>query len=413
MQLSWRMLRDLEHDFGEAFFLLDLQAFRANYREFLGAFRAIYPRSEIAYSYKTNYLPRLCREVDTLGGYAEVVSAMEYELALQVGVAPHRIIFNGPCKRACELERALLAGSIVNLDSDYEVALVETIARRWPQATLTVGLRCNFTVEDDHISRFGLDVERDLHPAVQRLKSIDNCVLAGLHCHFTTGQRSLESYTLRTRRLLELSAACFQREPPRLIDVGGGFFGKMGLGLRSQYAFPVPSYEEYADAIASEVATAYTDIDGPELILEPGTALTADAVRFVAKVITLKRLGSRALALVAGSIHNIKPTLHQKQLPVTVVRAAEDGRGKAEMPVDIVGYTCMEHDCLYRGCEDAMRPGDYVVFENVGAYTIVMKPPFIRPAPAVLTYDGGHSLTVARRAEQLDDLLTTYNFADK
>ena len=413
MRLSWQMLHDLDREHGDAFFLLDLEAFRANYREFLGAFRAIYPKSQIAYSYKTNYIPRLCREVDALGGYAEVVSAMEYELALRVGVDPQRIIFNGPCKRACELERALLAGSIVNLDSTHEVALVERIARRWPQATMTVGLRCSFSLEDNHASRFGLDVESDLRPSLQRLREIENCTLAGLHCHFTTGHRSLESYALRTRRLLELSAACFPDDQPRFIDIGGGFFGKMAADLRSQYAFPVPSYEGYADAIASEVAAAYPDADGPELILEPGTALTADAVRFVAKVINLKRVGSRALAFVAGSIHNIKPTLHQKQLPLTVVPASEDRDEQAEMPVDIVGYTCMEHDCLYRGCKEAMRPGDYVVFENVGAYTIVMQPPFIRPAPAILACEGDHSFTVTRRAEQPDDLLTTYSFAVK
>ena len=137
------------------------QAFRTNYEEFLDAFRAIYPRSQIAYSYKTNYIPRLCWEVDRLGGYAEVVSAMEYDLALRVGVDPARIIFNGPYKSEDDLERALLAGSVVNLDADYEVALVEAIARRHPRATLTVGLRCNFALEDTHSSRFGFDVEDD------------------------------------------------------------------------------------------------------------------------------------------------------------------------------------------------------------------------------------------------------------
>ena len=111
MQLSWKTLHDLERDFGEAFFLLDVQAFRTNYDEFLDAFRTIYPRSQIAYSYKTNYIPRLCWEVDRLGGYAEVVSAMEYDVALRVGVDPGRIIFNGPYKSEHDLERALLAGS--------------------------------------------------------------------------------------------------------------------------------------------------------------------------------------------------------------------------------------------------------------------------------------------------------------
>jgi diaminopimelate decarboxylase len=413
VQLSWNTLNEHERDFGEAFFLLDVQAFRANYEEFLGAFRAIYPRSQIAYSYKTNYIPRLCWEVDRLGGYAEVVSAMEYQLAVRVGVNPERIIFNGPCKSEDDLERALLAGSLVNLDADYEVALIEAIARRHPRATLTVGLRCNFVLEDTPSSRFGFDVEDDgLCPVLERLRGIDNCVVAGLHCHFSTGQRSVESYAQRTRRLLELSASCFPHHPPRFVNVGGGYFSKMSPELRSQFPSPVPSYQEYAAAVASEVAAAYPGADGPELVLEPGAALTSDVMSFVAKVVARKRVRTREIALVAGSIHNIKPTLHGKQLPMRVVRPAADAPGEVpgQLPVDVVGYTCMEHDCLYRGYPQAVRPGDFVVFENVGAYTVVMKPPFIRPAPAILVCDRDGSFEVARRAECFDDLFGAFSF---
>jgi diaminopimelate decarboxylase len=398
VELSWKTLNELERDFGESFFLLDVQAFRTNYDEFLDAFRTINPRTQIAYSYKTNYIPRLCWEVDRLGGYAEVVSNMEYDVALRVGVDPGRIIFNGPYKSEHDLERALLAGSVVNLDADYEVALIEAIARRHPRATLTVGLRCNFALEDTHSSRFGFDVEvgGNLFEALKRLDSIENCVVAGLHCHFSTGQRSVESYSRRTRRLLELSEMCFPHQPPRFINVGGGYFSKMSQELRSQFPGPVPSYNEYAAAVASEVAAAYPGAGGPELILEPGAALTSDVMRFVAKVVARKRVRTREIALVAGSIHNIKPTLHGKQLPMSLGRAAD--------------YTCMEHDCLHRGYPQAIRPGDYVVFENVGAYTVVMKPPFIRPAPAILVCDGQGSFEVAKRAECLDDLFGAFNF---
>ena len=333
MQWSWKILRSLERDFGDAFFLLDLQEFRTNYKDFFDAFCAIYPKSRIAYSYKTNYIPWLCREVDQLGGYAEVVSAMEYELALRVGVDPRRIIFNGPYKTEDDLERAMIAGSVVNLDADYEVALVEKIARRHPRASLTVGLRCNFALEDTPPSRFGFDVEDDSFEVIlKRLGRIDNCIVAGLHCHFSTGQRSVESYARRTRRLLELSASCFPCHAPRMINVGGGFFSRMGPELRSQFPCPVPSYQEYAVAIASEVAAAFPNADGPELILEPGAALTTDVMYFVAKVVARKRVRTREIALVAGSVHNVKPTLHGKQLPMRVVRASAEPGEQAERP---------------------------------------------------------------------------------
>jgi diaminopimelate decarboxylase len=337
---------------------------------------------------------------------------MEYDLALRVGVDPTRIIFNGPYKRAEDLERALLAGSIVNLDAEYEVAAVEEIARRHPQTRLTLGLRCNFALDDTRSSRFGFDVEDDgIAKVFERLERIESCVVAGLHCHFSTGQRSVASYAQRTRRLLELSARCFRQRPPRFIDVGGGYFSRMSPALRSQFACPVPSYQQYAAAVAGEVAAAFPAA-GPELILEPGAAITTDVMRFAAKVIARKRVRAREIALVAGSVHNIKPTLHDKQLPMRVARAPDDLPAPAAgTPVDVVGYTCMEHDCLYRDCKEAMRPGDFVVFDSVGAYTVVMKPPFIQPAPAIVVDEGGGAFTLARRPERCDDLFATYSFS--
>src|SRR5438132_13864145 len=98
MQFSCKTLRDLEQQYGDSFYVLDVRKFEDNYRAFLAAFRAIYSNTNIAYSYKTNYTPKLCQQVNAMGAYAEVVSSMEYDLAQHIGVPPQRIIFNGPLK---------------------------------------------------------------------------------------------------------------------------------------------------------------------------------------------------------------------------------------------------------------------------------------------------------------------------
>jgi diaminopimelate decarboxylase len=79
--------------------------------------------------------------------------------------------------------------------------------------------------------------------------------------------------------------------------------------------------------------------------------------------------------------------------------------------VDIVGYTCMEHDCLYRGYSGALALDDYIVFDNVGAYTTVMKPPFIRPSPAMIAYNSElQKFEIIKRQEELSDVFSTYVF---
>lgn len=78
----------LMEKYGDAFYILDTEQFKVNFSELKKAFTDIYSNFNIAYSYKTNYTPKLCGIVNELGGYAEVVSDMELEIALKVGVEP-------------------------------------------------------------------------------------------------------------------------------------------------------------------------------------------------------------------------------------------------------------------------------------------------------------------------------------
>ncbi|MCW0212445.1 MAG: hypothetical protein OJJ54_03725 [Pseudonocardia sp.] len=412
MEFSWDLLRTLDEQYGDSFFYVDVDAFEDNFHHFLDAFRAIYPNTRIGYSYKTNYLPRLCQRVLALGGYAEVVSRMEYDLARRIGVPPARIIFNGPYKTADDLELALLEGATCNLDSAAEIDIVERIAARAPDRPLTVALRCNIDIGTDRVSRFGFDVEApEFRQALDRLRRVSTCDLAGLHFHASTGHRSVESYSLRTKRMLELAVENFPDSPPRFLNLGGGYFSRMSPALRRQFAGPVPRYEDYAEAVASEVAATYPGGSGPELIVEPGSALTADVMTFVARIVTVKRVRSRSVALASGSIHTIKPTLHGKTMPMTVVGSPDEAVREEYDGIDVVGYTCMEHDVLFEGYSGRLGPGDYALFDNVGAYTIVMKPPFIRPAPCIITHDrGSDRFEVLRRREQIDDVFATYTF---
>lgn len=410
MLLTWQALNKLEAEYGEAFFILDLNKFKDNYRNFLTSFREIYPNTNLGYSYKTNYIPKLCQCVNAMGGYAEVVSQMEYDLAIRIGVEPSKIIFNGPLKSKEEIEKAILAGSIVNLDSLQEVTVVESLARKLPEHKISFGLRCNFDIGTDRISRFGLDVENgDLDKVFSIFRDLSNCSIAGLHCHFSTPARSVESYALRTKRILEVSDEYFQAGSPQFIDIGGGFFGKMPEELSQQFDYPIPSYQEYAEVIASQFQRKYIQRTAPQLILEPGVAIVADVMRFVGKVVGVKTIRSRNIALLVGSIHNIAPTLNSKRLPLTVYRNPDSTESTIAAPVDLVGYTCMEHDCLLKDYLGEVGIGDYAVFNNIGAYTIVFKPPFIRPNPPILAYDSASDeYTLARRKETTDDVFSTY-----
>jgi diaminopimelate decarboxylase len=209
--------------------------------------------------------------------------------------------------------------------------------------------------------------------------------------------------------MLELAETFFPDTPPEYIDLGGGFFGRMDESLRKQFDRHVPSYEEYAQAVAPQFAAAFSDEGQPNLILEPGVAIVADVLQFVAKVLDLKTVRGRQMVLTTGSVHNVKPTLHGMNLPMHVF-SDESRRGERMLgEMDIVGYTCMEQDCLFEGYNGAIAVGDYLVFDNVGAYTVVLKPPFIRPGPPIIAYDSrSDRFELTKDRESLDDLFRTF-----
>ena len=408
MPLNNKVLESMSESFGDAFYLLDSPKFANNFDEFLSEFTAIYPKTNIGYSYKTNYTPKLCKLVNEKGGYAEVVSEMEYDLAIKIGVDPKMIIVNGPYKTKKALEKFVLGESIVNLDSYVEVELLKEIAQRHSSRQLKVGFRCNFEINDESISRFGFDIENDNFTRMfSQISNIDNIMVEGIHCHFPN--RDLKSYDYRTGKILEFAKKLFT-VPPKYIDIGGGFFGKMEESLKAQFSTPTVEYGEYANLIATKFKVAYQDCNDdekPTLLLEPGSAIVADTMYFVSKVIDVKEVRGKSIATSSGSKFNMGLLTSVINMPMDVYSG-----NKAQSQyddIDIVGFTCIESDCLYKGYSGWIGVGDYLVFSNVGSYSIVFKPQFIMPNVPVIEYSEtiGDYETI-KRQETMHNVFSTF-----
>ena len=399
-------LNNLTKIYGDAYYILDTEQFRHNFRMLKKAFSEIYPNFNIAYSYKTNYTPALCKIVNDLGGYAEVVSDMEMEIALRVGVKPEKIIWNGPYKDIKKVENLLIAGGTVNIDSAYEIAVIEEIAKNFPDKILNIGIRCNFDISVGVVSSFGFDVEsKEFNNALNLFSRFNNLRLIGLQCHFAT--RSLETWRPRAEKMLQLIERL--GIVPEHIDLGGGLFGNMSDSLKAQFNSYIPNYTEYAQAVAPLFAEKFNGYDKPPLLLiEPGSALSGDCMKFVSKVINIKSVRGKSIATLLGSIYNINPTLNKKNPPIEVIKVGKEGR-RTYSDLDFGGFTCIESDYLYRGYSGELAVGDLIVFSNVGSYSIVLKPPFILPNFPVIDLCNNMPKLI-KRAEDFDDLFHTFIF---
>lgn len=403
MELNTNTLSKLREEYGEAFYLLDSMQFRNNFLELKSTFSSIYPHFNIAYSYKTNYTPKLCRIVNELGGYAEVVSEMEAELAIRVGVKPEMIIWNGPIKNQNKLEEYLLMGVTVNLDSSEECQQVRMIANKYPKKIFSLGIRCNFDVRDGVISRFGFDVNgKAFWDAFDFVINTKNLRLINLQCHFA--KRQIDYWTARAEGMVELLDRL--NIVPERIDLGGGLFGKMDDSLKDQFNVCIPGYSEYAKAVAVIFAERFANEEKkPQLLIEPGSALVGDCMRFAGTVKTIKSVRNKSIVSIMGSQKNI--SMSGVNPPIQVFSTSKE-RQKL-MNADLVGYTCIEADVLYKNYTGVLSIGDIVVFGNCGSYSLVMKPPFILPNFAVLDISEG-KVELIKRTETFDDLFHTFVF---
>ena len=398
-----QIIKQLQAEYGEAFYLLDSTQFRKNFAELKEAFNDIYPNWNIAYSYKTNYTPKLCKIVNELGGYAEVVSEMELEIAKRVGCKMDRVIWNGPIKNVPIMEQFLLDGGTINIDCIEELEQVKDIHNRHADKLINVGIRCNYEVNDGVVSRFGFDIEgEDFMEAVKFATTTKNVKLINFQCHFA--KRQIAYWPARAKGMVDLIDRL--GIIPERIDIGGGLFGKMADSLKAQFSCEIPDYEAYAKAAAQVFADYFKDKDvKPELLIEPGSAVVGDCMKFIGTVKTIKNVRGKWMAHVLGSQKNISMTGINP--PIEVI--AMGGEQKEYKDLDFLGFTCIEGDVLYHNYTGKLAHQDVIVISNCGSYSLVMKPPFILPNFPVLDISEGKT-EVIKRAENFDDLFHTFNF---
>lgn len=403
MIVNKNVIGNLRKVYGDAFYLLDSEQFVKNFNEIKDAFAKIYPKFNVAYSYKTNYTPKFCKLIKQLGGYAEVVSEMELEIAKRVGCKSSQIIWNGPIKNVPLMEEFLLFGGTVNIDSKEELEEIKLLSLRHKENVLNVGIRCNYDVNDGVISRFGFDINgNDFQDAIDFVTTTNNVRLINFQCHFA--KRQLDYWPARAKGMIDLIDRL--GIIPERIDIGGGLYGKMAPSLKAQFTTQIPTYQEYAESVAHIFADYFVDKEKkPELLIEPGSAIVGDCMRFVGTVKTIKDIRGKKFATILGSQKNI--SMSGVNPPMEVISMGEPQEDYHDL--DFVGYTCIEGDVIYHNYSGKLAHEDAVVISNCGSYSLVMKPPFILPNFPVLDICSGE-VEVVKRGESFDDLFQTFNF---
>ena len=394
---------------GTPFYLFDEKGFVDNYKKLEKTFKAIYPKYQISYSYKTNYTPFICQLVRSLGGYAEVVSDMEYTLAKKLGYPNSQIVYNGPSK-GDEMYEHLDNHGILNLDSLDEAKRVVAYCCAHKDKEYTVGIRINMDLgAANFISRFGLVPDsEDMLEVVRLIKETSNLTLIGLHCHISRC-RGVDAWTERAKIMLEM-ADKYIDGVPEYISLGSGMFADMADYLKEQFGGDsVPTYDDYAEVTIKPFAEHYKDCEKkPILFTEPGTTVVARYLSFVSKVLSIKNVRGRWIANMDGDYHNLGEICTMKKLPTHVITGGKEQKHYDKM--DIMGFTCLEQDVMVPEWNGELAEGDVMVFDNCGGYSIVDKPQFIKPQSAMYVKRRDGSVKMIMRAETFDDVFNKFSF---
>lgn len=392
---------------GKAAYFFNADRFMRNFTDLQSCFRKVYSNTRIAYSYKTNYTPEICRLVKELGGYAEVVSDMEYAIAKDVVKEDERkIIYNGLLREG--LYRALDHGAMVNVESFESLKRAIDIAKQIEEKhgkehRPSIGIR----VAIDEESRFGFVKEEFMSVLATCTEAGQR--IAGIHCH-ASGDRGLVRWMDKAQKVIQIAKKAEQLLGYELkyIDLGGHLYGRMDPALSKQFDVWLPGFEDYAKHIGFLFDQAFgSRKNPPELIMEPGTALVADTVSIIATVENVRWRKDKLYATLNISSGDCGLIADCKNVPIFNVDRANDDCLNKEYAV--YGYTCMEQDFVSKHYKGRLMPGDRVLVQNVGAYSISRKDHFILPPLAMYKVDDRFEIIEKiRRAGNVNDAVTGY-----
>jgi diaminopimelate decarboxylase len=364
----------------------------AQVREALGA------RFDLHYAVKANPHPAILRTMHRLSLGVDVASGNELLAALRVGFDPERIEFSGPGKTTLELACAVDAHiGAINVESLGELELLIGLAKQKGKRP-RIGLRVNPSVKAKAglrmagATQFGLsedDLEVALEHAGREASAVD---FVGLHLHIGSQVLDVESALEVFRIGIELARRVARRtgKPPRKLNFGGGwgvtyFEGQKPLDTTA-VCLGIQTLLEREEFSAG--------IECTRLIVEPGRYLVAESGIYVAQVLYRKESAGKHFAIVHGGMHHnyllaggmgqvIRRNFFLDFLP-------EDGCSgtTAEITLNIAGCLCTPQDLLAQDVvtRQEVRPGDYVVFFNCGAYGATASPIHFlsHPEPALV-----------------------------
>ncbi|KAF8759375.1 hypothetical protein HU200_010418 [Digitaria exilis] len=340
-----------------AFYVFDL----AKVVDLFRSWRRALPGVRPCYAVKCNPDPSLLGALAALGAGFDCASRAEIEAVLSLGagvVHPRRdIVYANPCKPEAHLEFAAEAGvTLATYDSEEEVAKVR---RCHPGCELL--LRIKGPDGGDARVDLGTKYGALAGEVVPLLRAAQRAgvPVAGVSFHVGSGAANLDVYrgAVEDARKVFDAATELGMPPLRVLDIGGGFVSG-------------PKFEDAAAVINDALARHFGDLPCVEVIGEPGRYFAETAFTLAARVIGKRVRGEvREYWIDDGLYGSLNCVIMDHYVP-TPRPLAGARPGERTYASTVFGPTCDSLDTVVRGYQlPEMSVGDWLVFDDMGAYT--------------------------------------------
>ncbi|QTQ35725.1 Diaminopimelate decarboxylase [Aromatoleum petrolei] len=344
---------------------------------------------DLHYAVKANPMPALVGFMAELVDGLDVASAGELRVALDAGCPPADISFAGPGKRDGELEQAVAAGVLLNVESAGELRRLADISARlgWP-ARVALRVNPDFELKSSGMKMsggpkpFGVDAEA----VPELLAEVGRLGLSFEGFHLFAGSQNLRAEAIVEAQQksfeLALRLADAAPSPVRVLNLGGGFGIPYFPGETRLDLAPIgANLAEIGHAAQSRMPDA-------SLVIELGRYLVGEAGIYVSRVVDRKVSRGQVFLVCDGGLHHHLSAsgnfgqVIRKNYPTAIGNRAD---APAATVTTAVGPLCTPLDLLAERMPlpDA-QVGDLVVIFQSGAYGASASPQAFLGHPAVV-----------------------------
>ncbi len=341
------------------FVVVDLDTISRAYDDLVENF----PYAKIYFAVKANPAAEITQLLNSKGSNFDIASIYELDKVLACGVKPEQISYGNTIKKARDVRYFYEKG--VRMFATDSAQDLRNIAKAAPGSKVYVRILTEGSSSADWpLSRkFGCqtDMAMDLLVLAREL----GLVPYGVSFHVGSQQREIGVWDAAIGKVKHMFSRLLAEHDLKLqmINLGGGF--------PANYLTKTNPLKVYAEEITRFLQEDFAD-EMPEIILEPGRSLVANAGVLVSEVILVSRKSRMAIErwvfTDAGKFSGLIETMDESiKFPIWTEK-----QGELE-DVVIAGPTCDSADIMYEdykyGLPLNLASGDRLYWLSTGAYT--------------------------------------------